>query len=199
MDVDRRRKTVSAGTFAIERKSLSNAQPISPVGSQLTPVISMLLPSMHSSGGERVFAPGLPHSEDSVGGRATAHAKGRGWPSILAGSPRGGPGGKIATSATALPFAPRCLLFFPFQNLAKCFGLKILIQPPTLRGADMAKSGMSITRTPSPKSQPSRPIKRFTPPPPAPSPPAPSSNQLAAEMKRIAEDPPGIDPRQQVY
>jgi hypothetical protein len=34
MDGDRRRKTVIAGTFAIDRKSLSNAQPISLVRSR---------------------------------------------------------------------------------------------------------------------------------------------------------------------
>src|ERR1700687_6287081 len=45
MDVDRRIKTVITGTFAIEGKSLSNANPISPVGSRRTPLISMTLTS----------------------------------------------------------------------------------------------------------------------------------------------------------
>lgn len=63
----------------------------------------------------------------------------------------------------------------------------------------MAKS----VRTAPSKPQPSRPIKRFAPPPPAP--PMPSqrsssaSNKTAADTIRQANNPKGIDPTQQRY
>jgi hypothetical protein len=60
----------------------------------------------------------------------------------------------------------------------------------------MPKSG-------STKSPPSRPIKRFTPPPPAPKPPPSgkprASNAVAAHAVRVASEPGGINPKQQVY
>jgi hypothetical protein len=64
---------------------------------------------------------------------------------------------------------------------------------------------MKITRN-APKPQPSRQIKKFTPPalgphhgPPAATPPTPS-NKLASAAVRIAGDKNGkINPKQQVY
>jgi hypothetical protein len=61
-------------------------------------------------------------------------------------------------------------------------------------------SDMRTIRTAPPKSQPSRPIMNFAPPPPAP--PMPSqksgaaSNELAAATIRQANNPGEIDPRQ---
>jgi hypothetical protein len=53
MDADRRRKTVIAGTFAIRRKSLSNAQPISADRSQRIKaemtMASMHVPTLHKA------------------------------------------------------------------------------------------------------------------------------------------------------
>jgi hypothetical protein len=46
---------------------------------------------------------------------------------------------------------------------------------------------------------PSTPIKTFTRPPPAPRPPSPSAKELVDQVKRIAKNPPGIDPRQQRF
>jgi hypothetical protein len=57
-----------------------------------------------------------------------------------------------------------------------------------------------IIRTAPPKSQPSRPIMNFAPPPPAPPMPSPrsdaASNKLAADTIRQANNPGEIDPRQ---
>jgi hypothetical protein len=55
---------------------------------------------------------------------------------------------------------------------------------------------MKTVRTAPPKPQPSRPIKNFKQPPPAPRPPSPSAKQLVDQVKRIGKNPPGIDPRQ---
>jgi hypothetical protein len=62
---------------------------------------------------------------------------------------------------------------------------------------------MKIIHCSAPKPQPSRPIKRFTPPPPA-APPVEhpqvrSSNEVAAHAVRVASSPGGIDPTQQRY
>jgi hypothetical protein len=61
----------------------------------------------------------------------------------------------------------------------------------------MPKSGSSKS------SPPSRPIRRFTPPPPAPKPaahtPPRASNACAAHAVRIASHPGKINPKQQVY
>ena len=48
MDTDRRRKTVIAGTFAIRRKSLSNAQPISADEIASHHQVDMIITSMHA-------------------------------------------------------------------------------------------------------------------------------------------------------
>lgn len=58
---------------------------------------------------------------------------------------------------------------------------------------------LKITRLAPSRPSPSRPIKRFTQPPPAAPPPHRSAEELLEEMKRILKNPPGIDPRQQVY
>ena len=69
----------------------------------------------------------------------------------------------------------------------------------------MSKSGMRTTRAPSPKSQPSRPIKHFDRPspgphhrPPAATPPTPS-NDVAAHAVRVASNPGSINIKKQVY
>jgi hypothetical protein len=63
MDGDRRRKTVIAGTFAIARKSLSNAQPISADKSQRTKaemtMASMYVPTLHEARAEGIYARAL--------------------------------------------------------------------------------------------------------------------------------------------
>jgi hypothetical protein len=62
---------------------------------------------------------------------------------------------------------------------------------------------MKITRSTLTKSQEWRPIKCFTPPAPNPPPEAhptvPSSNEVAAHAVKIASEPGGINPKQQVY
>jgi hypothetical protein len=74
MDADRRRKTVIAGTFAIGRKSLSNAQPISHVGSRRTPVIRMTLCSMNVVGPKGIYARALSTALTLVEGTTGASA-----------------------------------------------------------------------------------------------------------------------------
>jgi hypothetical protein len=116
MDGDRRRKTVIAGTFAIDRKSLSNAQPISPVGSRCTTVFSMTLPSTNArsisdrppaqKGFTRALSQHLQHSWKDRAGGALA----------IAGPAIGDRPGKIGRSNGLLAFADRCRSFFLFQN-----------------------------------------------------------------------------------
>jgi hypothetical protein len=72
MDADRRRKTITAGTFVIGCKSLSNAHPISPVGSRRTPVISMTLCSMNVVGPEGIYAREIEGVGDHPGERRPA-------------------------------------------------------------------------------------------------------------------------------
>jgi hypothetical protein len=130
MDADRRIKTVIAGTFAIDRKSLSNAQPISPVGLRCTPVISMTLPSMNARAISRRRDAGAEgfHPRDAAGSftlverktdpRPTASDRAPGRPRIWKAR-SGDPAGKISTSNRLLAFAPRSRSFFLFQNPAR--------------------------------------------------------------------------------
>jgi hypothetical protein len=74
VDADRRRKTVIAGTFAIGRKSLSNAQPISPVGSRRTSVIRMALTSIDATGAEDIYARALSRPSTLWEGKTRAPA-----------------------------------------------------------------------------------------------------------------------------
>lgn len=57
---------------------------------------------------------------------------------------------------------------------------------------------MKIIRSSAPKPQPSRPIMRFTPPPPAAPAPThptvPASSAIARHAVNVASSPDGIDP-----
>jgi hypothetical protein len=76
MDVDRCRKTVIAGTFAIARKSLSNANPISSVGLRCTSMLSMKLPSMIASSTRKAFTRAMPkHLQHSLIHLGARHAR----------------------------------------------------------------------------------------------------------------------------
>jgi hypothetical protein len=138
MDGDRRIKTVTAGTFAISRKSLSNAQPISADETQRTKaemtMASPHMPTLHEARAERhlrrvsnhnlrmdrTVSAGTHtrarcdqrHRAHGIDGVGCHHSKDR---------PQGGPGGKIGRSPRALAFAPRYLQFFLFHNPAKFF------------------------------------------------------------------------------
>jgi hypothetical protein len=91
MDTDRRRKTVIAGTFAIGRKSLSNAQPISADETQRTKaemtMASTHMPTLHEARAERHLrrvANQVFHSVEAV----EAGARGKGWRGVDSKNPR---------------------------------------------------------------------------------------------------------------
>jgi hypothetical protein len=77
MDTDRRRKTVIADTFAIGRKSLSNAQPISADETQRTKaettMVSTHMPTLHKARAERHLRRVTNHVFHSAGSVSRAH------------------------------------------------------------------------------------------------------------------------------
>jgi hypothetical protein len=109
MDTHRRRKTVIAGTFANDRKSLSNAQPISADETQRTKaemtMASTHMPTLHEAGAEGIYARVANQVFHSV------EAVGPGYPRTWKAR-QDRRGGKNGRSAAPLPFRPRRLPFF---------------------------------------------------------------------------------------
>jgi hypothetical protein len=115
MDADRRIKTVIAGTFAIGRKSLSNAQPISAGETQRTKA-EMTMAAMQCqsltkprAGGiyARVATASSTLSDGKTGARRCTHAREGGWALFRKARPGRGQG-KIGGRPRELPLAPRC-------------------------------------------------------------------------------------------
>ena len=113
MDADRRGKTVIAGTFAIARKSLSNAQPISADEIASHHQVDMIITSMHApslhpaqAGAEGIYARNQagPRYRNSDLGQPISES--RGGPLILEIFFRRAEG-QIRSWPRALAFAPR--------------------------------------------------------------------------------------------
>jgi hypothetical protein len=130
MDTDRRIKTVIAGTFAIGRKSLSNAQPISADETQRTKaemtMASTHMPTLHEARAERHLrraANQVFHSVEAVEGRHP-----RNWQARS----RDGQG-KVRVAGSPLGSAPRYLSFFLFHNPANFLAPEFFRQPCEVR------------------------------------------------------------------
>jgi hypothetical protein len=121
MDADRRRKTVIAGTFAIERKSVSNSRPIS-AGEMQRPKAEMTVTSTRC----QRFTKPAPGS--SLVATARSSKEGAGWGPLSEIAVRRRRGAKLVDRSQARPTPPHiCRLrslkpnfCFPPENLEPC-------------------------------------------------------------------------------
>jgi hypothetical protein len=112
MDADRRGKTVIAGTFAIERKSVSNSRPIS-AGETQRPKAEMTMASTH-----------VPTLHEA--GARTHDRRGGGRPSLE--NPPAGPGrAKLVDRRSSSPFDLSISHFF-FSETAANFCNRLTAQ-----------------------------------------------------------------------
>jgi hypothetical protein len=110
MDVDRRRKTITAGTFAIAGKSMSNAWPISAAESHLSP----------------------SRSTWSAHPLAVDRFKRRRGEGSISDSRRGEAGGKIESSPRALAFLSLYVPFFSFVKPSEQFVMSDQVERQTV-------------------------------------------------------------------